>query len=396
MTDIRVGLVGLDHWYSAIPLAEGIGGRDGVRLVGIADAEPARASELATRCGVDLVDKDWRALVEDPTVDAIISLVSPDRNAEVCRTAAEAGKHIISNKPLARTVAEATMVVAAVRRAGVRFLPAESRMRLGPRSQFLKRWIEQGRLGRLLSASLSIWAGLPRRWPDDPDPGWFVDPGRTAGGGWIDHAVYQVDMLRWLLGEEIVAVTGQTANLAYPELAVEDYGVATVTFAGGAVATLEDTWTAPGAGFQSSGTYVGSDGVYRMDGISDRSLILADFPPLQGWVQTALPGHHDQAADIDHWTASIRDEVEPVATVEDAWHNLASCLAFYESVRTGRTIEPEVAPCGSRAAAAAGHSGCRHDRDRQRRRAAEPGPDLGQGDAGGDRRSGAGASTVGG
>jgi predicted dehydrogenase len=217
-------------------------------------------------------------------------------------------------------------------------------MRLGPRNQFLKRWVEQGRLGRLTSASLSIWAGLPRRWPDDPDPGWFVDPARTAGGGWIDHAVYQVDMLRWLLGEEIVSVTGQTANLRHLDLAVEDYGVATVAFAGGAIATLEDTWTAPRGGFQSTGTYVGTDGVYRTDGILDRSLILADFPPLDGWVETPLPAHHDQTADIDHWSATIRDEVEPVATVEDAWHNLASCLAFYESVQTGRTVAPEVAP----------------------------------------------------
>lgn len=344
MTAIRVGLVGLDHWYSAIPLAEGAAGRESVELVGIADAQPQRAAEIARRCGVDRVEKEWAALVEDPNVDAVLSFLSPDRNAEVCQAAAAAGKHIISNKPVARTLPEATAVVDAVRRAGVCFLPAESRQRLGPRSQFLKRWVEQGRLGRLTSSTQTIWAGLPRRWPDDSDPGWFADPARTAGGAWIDHAVYQVDTLRWLLGEEVVSITGTVGNVRYPDLPVEDIGVAVATFAGGAIATLEDTWTAPDGGFQMSGTYVGSDGAVRVDGIERRTHVFADFPPFDGWIETATPAGHDQAADIDHWVAAIREEVEPIATVSDAWHNLAACLAFYDAVRTGRQAAPEVAP----------------------------------------------------
>ncbi|WP_163505845.1 Gfo/Idh/MocA family protein [Fodinicola acaciae] len=344
MAVIRVALVGLDHWYSAIPLAEGVAARDTVRLVGIADAEPERAAEVARRCGVDRVETQWAALVEDPGVDAVLSFLSPDRNAEVCQAAAAAGKHIISTKPMARTLADATAVVDAVRSAGVCFLPAESRQRLGPRSQFLKSWVEQGRLGRLASATQTIWAGLPRRWPDDPDPGWFADPARTVGGAWIDHSVYQLDTLRWLLGEEVVSITGTVGNVRHPDLPVEDIGVAVVTFSGGAIATLEDTWTAPDGGFQMSGTYVGSEGAVRVDGIEKRTHVLADFPPFQGWIQTATPAGHDQAADIDHWVAVIREEAEPIATVADGWRNLAACLAFYDAVRTGQHATPEVAP----------------------------------------------------
>jgi predicted dehydrogenase len=251
---IRVALVGVDHWYSALPLLDGFGSRDRLSLAGVWDADPARAEEIAARYGVRRVEADWRKLVDDPGIDAVMSFVSPDLNHAVCLAAAEAGKHIIANKPLALRLEDASRVIAAVRASAVHFLPAESRQRLGPGMQFLRRWLDDGRIGRLISASMTTWAGVPQRWPGESDPGWFADPARTVGGGWVDHAIYQIDVLRWLLGEEIVTITGQTATVLHHGLDVEDYGVATATFAGGAVVTLEDTWTAQGGGFQSGYT----------------------------------------------------------------------------------------------------------------------------------------------
>lgn len=341
---IRVALVGVDHWYSALPLADGIGSRDRISLAGVWDADPSRAAEVAARYGVPRIEADWRTLVDDPGIDAVLSFVSPDVNHAICLAAAEAGKHIIANQPLAMRVEDASRVVAAVRASGVQFLPAESRQRLGAGMQFLRSWLDDGRIGRLVSASMTTWAGLPQRWAGASDPGWFADPARTLGGGWVDHSIYQIDVLRWLLGEEIVSITGQVGNLVHTGLAVEDYGVATATFSGGAVATLEDTWTAPDGGFQASYTLVGTDGAVRMDGILGRLSVLGDLGPLEGWAEVAPPAKHDQAADLDHWIAAINREAKPVATVEDAWHNLAACIAFYSSVRDGRVREPMEGP----------------------------------------------------
>jgi predicted dehydrogenase len=341
MKDIRIALIGVDHWYAAMPLAQGVVSRDGVRLVGIWDRDPLRAAEVAAKFSVDRVDREWHTLVDDPDIDAVMSFVSVEENHRVCVAAAMSGKHVMSNKPVARCLDDATQVVRAVRDSGVHFLPAESRQRLGPRARFLRQWLEEGRLGTLESASMAIWAGLPQQWPGDAAPGWFADAERTAGGAWIDHAIYQIDLLRWVSGEEFTSIAGRVANLRYPDLAVEDFGVATATLSRGAVVTLENTWTAPpGAGFQSSGSVVGSEGVLRMDGILERNRIFGAGDRLPGWVEVALAPNHDQAADVDHWAAVIRGEVEPVATVEDAWHNLAACTAFYESVASGRAVAP--------------------------------------------------------
>lgn len=344
MKTLGVGLVGLDHWYSAIPLAEGVARNEATRLVGVADAEAGRAEEVGAKWGAERVVTDWRALVESDEVDIVMSFVSVDKNAAVCLAAAEAGKHIVSNKPLALTLEQANGVLSAVRKSGVFLVPAESRQRLGPRVQFAKAWYRDGRLGTLCSAAMSVWAGIPQRWPGDHDPGWFVDPLCTVGGAFVDHAVYQFDQLRWILGQEVASVVGTKANRCYEELAVEDYGSAVAVFSGGLVAALEDTWTAPLGAFQSSCRLVGSAGALDMNGITGRQLLIGESLPVPGWLEAPQPAIHDQASDIGYVVDLVRGEREPVATVEDAWRNLAACLAFYKSAATGRVVAPAELP----------------------------------------------------
>jgi len=336
---VRVGLVGLDHWYTAVPLAEEIAKREDMTLCAIADADARRAQEVAGRCGVDRVETDWRSLAEDQGIDAVASFVSVEQNPEVCLVAAAAGKHILSIKPLARTLEQGREVVAAVRRSGVTFLPAESRHRVSAQSRALKRWLEEGTLGQLVHASFSLWAGLPQRWPGDPDPGWFGDPSRTVGGAWVDHSIYHIDLMRFLLGEEVASVNGQVANLSHPGLPLEDWGVATLMFGGGSRVTLEDTWTAPQGAFQQSATFVGSEGAVHLDGIRRRMLVKGKFPPFSGWVEADPLQAQGEA--LAHWSSLIRGEGDPVATVDDAWNNLAACVAFYDAVSAGRATTPE-------------------------------------------------------
>lgn len=341
MTAIGVGLVGLDHWYTAIPLAEGVVENPLTELVAISDRDEARAKEVAIRCGVERTGTDWRAVVEDPRVSVVLSLASTEQNPAICRAAAEAGKHIIANKPLALALDEATSVREAVKKAGVHLFPGESRQRLGPRNATLYQWCQRPDIGPLCSASMSIWAGAPRQWPGDDTPGWFADPTRTLGGGWADHAIYEIDILRWVLGQEVTSVSGTMANFLHPELPVEDYGVAIVTFAGGLVATLENTWTAPTGGFQSSSRVVAAKGAFELNGVTDRQLVMGTDFFGSSWAETKQPALHDQKADIDHFVRAVLGEHEPVATVDDAWSNLAACLAFYESVKAGRPVAPE-------------------------------------------------------
>lgn len=345
---VRIGVVGLDHWYTAVPLVQTLAARTDVEVAGIIDTNLDRAREVAGRIGVDRVGTDPAELLEDSSVQAICSFVSSDRSPAICTAAAEAGKHLMSVKPMARTLERATDVVNAVRSAGVVFLGSESRARTSPQYRRLRRWIDEGRLGDILTASYSLWSSLPQSWPDADDPGWFADPTCVPGGGWIDHSIYQIDQLRWLLGAEVESVVGMTATVRHPDLAVEDYGHATLRFDNGTVATVEDTWTAvPGRG-RSGMNLVGRDGAIAFDSLSGRVSVsgagFAGDPPLfDGWAHLAPASGKSEDA-LDTWLAAVAGDADARAalpgSVEDSWLNLATCLAFYEAAATGRPVRP--------------------------------------------------------
>jgi predicted dehydrogenase len=341
-TPLRVALIGLDHWYTAIPLVTEISAHPDLQLVGIADADPGRATEVAARAGDVKVTTNADELIGDPTVDIVASLTSSDRNAEVCVAAAEAGKHLLSVKPFARTLDDAARIVEAVRRAGVVFLPAESRSRVAALYRQLRQWLDDGRIGEVLTASFSLWSSLPRRWTDVDEPGWFADPARVPGGAWIDHSIYQLDLLRWLLGAEARSISGVVATRKYPDLAVEDYGLAVVTFTDGVVARVEDTWLAPPGSGRSALSLVGRTGAIAYDSLSGRLSLVGSSEPYDGWVHLQPPAA--MASGLDELVGAVRGTQEPLATVADAWHNLAACVAFYESAASGSPVTPAALP----------------------------------------------------
>jgi predicted dehydrogenase len=339
---IRFGVVGLDHWYSAIPLAKSIAAHPDAELVGIADLDIARAEEVAAQTGGPRVTDELHALIADDSIDVIASFVSVDQNPDIVVAAADAGKHIVSVKPLARSLEDASRIVEAVNRNGVAFIGGESRAREAGQNQLLHEWITGGRLGRITSAQFSLSGGLPMGWPGSSDPGWWADPERAPGGGWIDHSLYQIDRMRWLLGEEVAEVSGRVANLKYPNLAVEDYGHAILRFDGGAIASVEDTWSGPTGGWRIATSIVGEKGSVFLDTTTGLIGLLETEGAFDGWLQIKSPPDHTTG--IDSILAAVRDPSQAIGTVEDAWENYAVCVAFYEAAASGTVVAPRHLP----------------------------------------------------
>lgn len=338
MTDakLRFAIIGLDHWYTAIDLAQTMMEHPRVELVGIADTQLDRAREVATQIGLDEYTDDLQKYINDPSVEAIGSFITVDRNPEIVIAAANAGKNIVSIKPFANTLAEGTAIVEAVRNAGVKFVPAETSLRVSELHQFVKSLIDGGKLGDVVSGNFTLTSSLPQNWPGAPfDGGWWVDPTKVPGGGWIDHAIYKVDRLRWFLGEDVVRVTGRTANLIHKDLGVEDFGHAIIEFASGATFTIEDTWSAPAGSWRNTTAIVGSKALISMDTLSPE--ITSYNLDGAGWsTQPAPPDSGDfVSALVDRFAGSGETSL---GDVKDAWENLAVCLAFYESAETGKTV----------------------------------------------------------
>jgi len=230
------------------------------RLVAVADVNERLASRLAERYTYARVEPDWRSLVEAPDVDLVVTCLPPSYNREVVLGAAAAGKHVVSEKPLATDAETGAELLAACRRAGV-FHGLGAAYRWTPALRAIRELIDGGELGEIRS----IRATFLLDYAADPDVPllWRFQKALAGGGIAIDTGYHLADTARYLVGE-IDTVQGLTA-IAYPErplpgadaignrggsdagtgavamgaVDVEDAAAAIVTFENGAYGVLE-------------------------------------------------------------------------------------------------------------------------------------------------------------
>jgi predicted dehydrogenase len=237
------------------------------RLVGVADVNAGLATDLADRFGFERVEPDWHRLVAADDVDLVVACLPPILNREVVLAAAAAGKHVVSEKPLAESAAVAAELLGACRAAGV-FHGLAAGYRWTPALRAIRGLIEGGDLGAIRSMRASFMLDYAA----DPDVPllWRFRKGLAGGGIAIDTGYHLVDCARFLVGEietvQAVSATfiserplpaadaignrgavaaGPTGRTTGP-VDVEDAAAALVTFAGGAYGVLETSRVAVG------------------------------------------------------------------------------------------------------------------------------------------------------
>ncbi|MDR7245247.1 MULTISPECIES: Gfo/Idh/MocA family protein [Priestia] len=171
----------------------------------VVDVTEELAKDAAERLGFENYSSDWRKVVEDPEID-IIDIVTPnDSHAEIAIAAAKAGKHIISEKPLARTAAEAKTMLDAVKEAGVKHMVAFNYRRT-PAVALAKKYIEEGRIGKILN----FRGTYLQDWSADPNSplSWRFQKERAGSGALGDIGTHVIDYARYLVGDisEVMAV----------------------------------------------------------------------------------------------------------------------------------------------------------------------------------------------
>jgi predicted dehydrogenase len=170
----------------------------------IADVTDELAAEAAVRFGYERSTSDWRTIVEDPEID-IVDVATPNNlHAEIAIAAAEAGKHVICEKPLALTADEAQQMLDAVTQAGVVHMVAFNYRRT-PAVALAKQYIEEGAIGRVLS----FRGTYLQDWSADPSSplSWRFQKAVAGSGALGDIGTHVLDLARYLVGE-VAAVNG--------------------------------------------------------------------------------------------------------------------------------------------------------------------------------------------
>jgi predicted dehydrogenase len=246
MRTIRLGVIGLHNHYHIYPMAGFVAaGLDGLQIVGVYDERVALAEEFAKLYKVPAVHASSEELLNRSDVDAVLIMSFTASHHPDVMAAVRHGKHVLLDKPISRSTTEAAEMVQAAEGAKVIFMMAYL-IRYLPAYKKAKELIATGVIGRTLTMKISIRCPLDfiRDHPGATQPGWYTDPSRGGGGGFLDHGIHYADTMRFLLGSEPVSVIGKVAKLTDHNIEVDDYGVCVVTTNSGQIVTIESTWHA--------------------------------------------------------------------------------------------------------------------------------------------------------
>jgi 1,5-anhydro-D-fructose reductase (1,5-anhydro-D-mannitol-forming) len=229
------GIVGLGRIADA-EIAPAIAASPNGTLVGVVSRDADRAAQFAERHGARSALTDYEALLADPDVDAVYVATPNALHADQVVAAARAGKHVLCDKPLATSVADAERSVAECEAAGVR-LGIMFQTRSFEGMDEIRKLIAEGEIGAVRLAQVEISAGrnLPK--------GWRTDPALAGVGAMNNMGVHAYDLLRHLLGAEVREVTAVVD--VEPGWSVDTLALSVLRFDGGALGVVNANQSLP-------------------------------------------------------------------------------------------------------------------------------------------------------
>jgi predicted dehydrogenase len=330
-------------------------------FVAVCDSNPERAAAFAGRHGVRPC-ADVGALLRDGGVEAVLIATPHPLHVEPAVRAAEAGAHVLVEKPLAASLADCDAMLAAARRTGVK-LGVISQRRFYEPVRRMKEAIDAGKIGRPVLGVFQMYSWRDQAYyQSDPWRGKWATEG---GGVLVNQSPHMLDLLQWFMGE-IEEISGCWANLNHPYIEVEDTALAMIRFKGGLGSVVTSLAQKPGLFTKvhvhgSSGASVGVEndrGATFVAGVSS----IAEPPLNDVWT---VPGEehllaqfqaadrarfaridattHYHALQIQDFLRAILDDRPPLVTGEEGRIVVEMFTAIYRSQRERRSIPFPVA-----------------------------------------------------
>lgn len=308
-------------------------------LVSVFDVVADRSAETASRHGCKAAGS-LGEMLNDPGIGLVSICTDDQSHREACIAAAEAGKHILVEKPLATTVADAQAILDACRAAGVKLLTGHC-VRFDPRYAVAKQAIEEGEVGDIVQV-------FGRR-NNITASGRRIAP-RTSVAFFL--GVHDIDIMRWFADSPVVRVYAESCSKVLADLNREDTIFTLMKFANGAVGCLETCWVVPEGVSNTLDArleVVGTTGRVAVR-VGDESLDIAGMDrarrPDIAYGPVMLDQQHGALrTQLEHFAACVLDDVQPFISGEDALAAVAIAEAIHKSLEIGLPVDyPEGPP----------------------------------------------------
>jgi predicted dehydrogenase len=311
-----------------------------VELVGFADRREDRARFLADQYGGEAYE-DWRSLIARANADVVSVCTDNVSHAPITIAALEAGKHVLCEKPMATSDADAAAMIAAAKANG-RVLMIGLNQRLAPVHIRAKELLQSGLIGDVTTFRTSFSHPGPEGWSIDGAKSWFFNKSEAFVGSMGDLGVHKIDLLLWLLGEDIVEASAFVEHIAKPFGDVDDNAVCLLRARSGAVGTMTVSWS-HNPGEDNATILYGTKGILRIG--ADRqfplsvSLIGGENQFFQvGSLQMNEAGGQSDTGIVRAFLRAVETGDAPAISGDDGRRSLAVVLACLESAETRRHV----------------------------------------------------------
>lgn len=346
---IGCGRIATNHLAAAI--------RNGFNLVSVCDVLPDKMDTILTEHGLGKDEAigrytDYRLMLADhPELDLISIATDSGKHASIALDCIDAGVNVIIEKPMAMSMADADEIVRRSETKGL-VVSACHQNRFNVAVQKTRKALESGRFGRLSHGSIHVrWNRNRGYYEQAPWRGTWAED----GGCLMNQCIHGIDLLRWMMGGDLVEVYGQTRQRFHDYLEAEDVGVAVLAFSNGAIATIEGTVNVYPRNLEETLYLFGETGTVKIGGASTNNIDVWDFvdetemdEAIKGLKETTSNvygnGHAALFADVADAIVSHR---APYVDARAGRAALETVLAIYASQKSGLPVSLPLADFGS-------------------------------------------------
>lgn len=286
---------------------------------------------------------DYKQMIKENEIELISIATESGLHAEIALYCIENNVHVIIEKPMAMSIAEADKIIALAAEKNVR-VSACHQNRFNIAVQQMRKALEDGRFGKISHGSIHVrWNRNKNYYEQAPWRGtWAQD-----GGALMNQCIHGIDLLRWMMGDEVESVYGVTKQQFHHYLEAEDIGMAVVKFKNGAIATIEGTTNVYPQNLEETLYLFGENGTVKLGGKSTNNIDVWNFADeseedqknkgLEEKTSNVYGnGHTSLFADM---ICAIEENREPYVDAQAGKRALEMILAIYKSQRTGEVVQ---------------------------------------------------------
>jgi len=341
---VRIGIIGCGS-ISEFRHAPEYAQNPNAEIVAYFDPQTHRAEKLASLYG-GVVVKDYNAIMEDKSIDAISDCSTNEMHHVITTKALESGKHVLCEKPIAVSLEGAQQMLAASKKYG-KILMLDHNQRLAAAHQKAKAILQSGELGRVITFSTTFGHKGPEYWSEVKNKStWFFKKKNSMFGVAGDLGIHKIDLIRYLLDDEIVEISSFMETLDKKgedgsPIDVSDNMVCILKTKRKTIGTLTVSWTHYGTEDNSTTLYC-EKGIMKIYADPTYQVQLSNIDGQETFHKVGKIQTNDEQSNsgvIDAFIDAIQNKKAPLISGEDGYKGLQIIFAAIQSSETGKSVK---------------------------------------------------------